>query len=137
MELTPVLNEKNRWTFLVGTPPPKIIADSNGQIFPIGLPVTVIASNMPSNITTFDPETNMYTLEMGGSYKISPTELRINPDAVNVIQDKENNTVKFEVKSSSGGKITRRTKKSRKSKKGSLKKFTKKAHKKIHKKGKK
>jgi hypothetical protein len=68
MELTPVLNEKNRWTFLVGTPPPKIIADSNGQIFPIGLPVTVIASNLPSNITTFDPETNMYTLEMGGSY---------------------------------------------------------------------
>ena len=131
MELTPVLNEKNRWIFLVGTPPPKIIADSNGQIFPIGLPVTVIASNMPSKVTTFDPETNMYTLEMGGSYKISPTELRINPDAVNVIQDKENNTVKFEVKSSTGGKFTRRTKKTKKSNKKSNKKSKKTENKKM------
>ena len=116
MEFTPVLNEKNRWTFLPGPPPPKIIAEPNGQIFPIGLAVTVNKSNMPSTITSFDPETNMYTLEMGGSIKISPTELRINPDQVNVIQDKTNNTIKFEVKPEAGGKRTRRHKKSKKSK---------------------
>ena len=113
MEFTPVLNEKGRWTFLI---PPKIIAEPNGQIFPIGLAVTVVKSNLPSLVTSFDPESNMYTLEMGGSYKISPTELRINPDQVNVIEDKANNTIKFEVKSGAGGKRTRRNKKSKKSK---------------------